>query len=93
VQLLVSGRPLAVVRVPLALGGESVPRRTIAPKRPATAILRWQNWCGARGPVSLRLTLGGVTIVDRFGSATTSGPRCIDPSLPSTLGVSLFVRR
>jgi hypothetical protein len=80
-------------RVPLRLSADDVPRRVIAPKRPATAILRWQNWCGRRGPVALRLTLGGVSTVDQFGSATTRGPVCIDPHRPSTLGVSLFVRR
>ena len=93
VQVLVAGRPVRLRQVPYRLGAENAPRRTIAPRRPASVVLRWENWCGRRGPVSIRLTLGGATVVAPLGSETTSGPACVDRARPSTLGVSLFVRR
>jgi hypothetical protein len=93
VQILVGGRPVRLRQVPLRLGAESLPQHTIRPKQPASFVLRWENWCGRRGPVAFRLTLGGVSVVEQLGSQTTQGPSCIAKASPSTLGVSLFVRR
>ena len=93
VQFVIAGRRAVVHQMVLNLTGTQVTRRVIRPKEPATAVLRWRNWCGAHGPVVMLLTLGGVTIHDEFGAETTSGPSCVDPSAPSTLAVSRFVRR
>ena len=93
VRILVAGRPVHLRQVPFPLGAENVPRRTIGPNGAATAILRWQNWCGPRGRVAVRLTLGGVSVVEQLGSTAAQGPTCVDRARPSTLGVSLFVRR
>jgi hypothetical protein len=93
VQVFIRGRRAAVRQTGLQLSSEDVPRRTIRPKEPATAVVRWKNWCGPRGAVVLRLTLGGVTIREQLGSTTTDGPPCVSPGAPSTLAVSKFVRR
>jgi hypothetical protein len=93
VQILVRGRRAQLRETVLPLSSEDVPRRIIRPRQPATAVVRWRNWCGARGPVVLRLTLGGVTIRYQLGSETTDGPPCTSPGAPSTLAVSKFVRR
>ena len=93
VQILLAGRPATVRQVPLRLSSEDVPRRVIGPGRSAVAMLRWSNWCGRRARVSLRLSLGGVSIVDTLGPWPSIAPVCVAPKLPSTLAVSLFVRR
>ena len=93
VQVLIAGRRADVRQTGLQLSSEDVPRRTIRPKEPATAVLRWKNWCGPHGPVVLLLRLGGVTVREPLGSYTTSGPACVSPGSVSTLAVSKFVRR
>jgi hypothetical protein len=93
VQISVAGAPVNARRNALQLAKNDVPQRTIAPKHPVTAVVRWRNWCGPRGDVVLRLTLDGVTIDEGLGTATTSGPPCIAPKAPSTIAVSRFVRR
>ena len=92
VQLLVGGKRAAVRQLPFRLSTEDVPRRTIGPSAPAVVVLRWENWCGARGPIALRLTLGGVSVVEPLGAAGRA-PVCVARGHASTLGVSLFVRR
>lgn len=93
IQLVVDGRRVPVQRTALQLSSEDVPRTTIRPKQPASAFVRWRNWCGVHDPVVMLLTLGGVTVREPFGSANTHGPACISAAKPSTLAVSTFVRR
>jgi hypothetical protein len=93
VSIVIAGRPAAVERTRLPLVPTDVPRRELRPREPVTAVVRWRNWCGERGPVRLRLSLGGVTVAEELGTATTEGAPCVDPARPSTLAVSIFVRR
>jgi hypothetical protein len=91
VQVLVGGRLVRARHGPFALGAENVPRRVIGPGRGAWALLRFANYCGRAGAVSLRITIGGRTVTRAIPSAAP--PVCGSRASPPSLGVSLFVRR
>jgi len=91
VQVLVDGRVAPTLHRVFALGAESRPRTTIGRRSSAYSFLRWENWCAGTGAISLRITLGRRTVVRALHA--TSTPACGSHSAPSTLGVSLFVRR
>jgi hypothetical protein len=91
VQVLVGGRLVRTRQGLFALGAENVPRRVIGPGRGAWALARFENYCGGAGAVSLRITIGGRTVVRRVPTAVP--PVCGSRASPPSLRVSLFVRR
>jgi hypothetical protein len=90
VEVLLGGRVVAGLRPrPYALGGEYAPAARVAPGSGAVAYLRWTGFCGPRhGPLVLRLTLGGVSVVRALPGAAP--PACTPGG---RLLVSRFVRR
>ena len=91
VQVLVGGRLVRARRGPFTLGTENVPRRVIGPRRGAWALLRFENYCGPLGAVSLRITIGSRTVMRAVPEVQP--PVCGSRAVPPSLGVSLFVRR
>jgi hypothetical protein len=76
----------------LGLSTEEQPIRRITPHQGAWAMVRWENFCGAGGRVSLRITFGGRTVVRRLPQAIRP-PVCASRAEGSGLAVSYFVRR
>jgi hypothetical protein len=91
VQVLVGGRLVRARQGPFALGAENVPRRVIRPGRGAWALVRFANYCGRPGVVSLRITIGGRSVTRAIPNVAP--PVCGSRASPPSLGVSLFVRR
>jgi hypothetical protein len=91
VQVLVGGRLIRARQGPFALGAENVPRRVIGPGRGVWALIRFANYCGPRGAVSLRIMIGRRAVTRAVPTATP--PVCGSRASPPSLGVSLFVRR
>ena len=91
VQVLVGGRVVRARRRSFALGAENVPRRVIGPGRGAWALVRFENYCGRAGAVSLRITIGNRSVVRAVPGARP--PVCGSRASPPSLGLSLFVRR
>jgi hypothetical protein len=86
------GQTVDVHPEPWQVRGSYASTRMLEPKRPVETFLRWTNWCGpSGGPVSVRLTLGGVSEVVELGEPAT--PACTAPGSTSTIAVSQFVRR
>jgi len=92
VQILVGDRRARARRSRLGLGTEEQPIRRITPRQGAWAMLRWENFCGSSGPVSLRITLGGRSVVRRL-LGPIRPPVCSSRSRDARLAVSYFVRR
>jgi len=91
VQVLVGGHLVRAQRGLFALGAENVPRRVIGPGRGAWALVRFENYCGKPGAVSLRITIGGRSVTPATPDAAP--PVCGSRASPPRLGSSLFVRR
>jgi hypothetical protein len=92
VQVVVGGRRARTRKGRFRLGSEEQPIRRITPRQGAWALLRWVNFCGPDGLVSLQITLGRRTVV-RPLPGPIRPPICSSRSQGSTLAVSYFVRR